>query len=82
MQAGRQVRKLVVHRIPKVELDQAFGNNTEPVPFPLLPTMSGYEEWTAVSHTFDIQANGDALITILFEQPATSEAPGESYYMD
>jgi hypothetical protein len=27
--------------------------------------MVGYEEWTAVSHTFEVRTNGDAILTVL-----------------
>jgi hypothetical protein len=66
---GRSVRNLVVQRIPKEELEEA-QSIAEAKHFPNLPAGRGYEEWTAVSHTFLIQSNGDGLLTILFERPA------------
>ena len=66
-QARRRTRNLVVQRIPKEELGEV-QNTTEARHFPLLPVMGGYEEWTAVSHTFLVQANGDGVLTVLFER--------------
>jgi hypothetical protein len=32
--------------------------------------MDEYECWSAVSHTFEVRADGDAILTVLFELPA------------
>ena len=70
MQTGRRSRNLVVQRIPAQELEQVFGAGSDPTHFAFLPMMAGYEEWAAVSHTSEIRAAGEAIVTILFELPA------------
>lgn len=64
-------RQLIIMRVPPELLADFHANPGHTQDLALsdyVETVYG-DDWTVASHTFDLQPNGSAVLTILFERP-------------
>jgi hypothetical protein len=60
-------RHLVVEVISAVTLAPVLAGEQTGAQFPLGGALAQYNDWTLVSHTFEVQGDGTAIFTAVFE---------------
>ena len=65
-------RHLVVEVMPADALAPVLAGERAGVQFPLGGDLAQYKDWTLVSHTFEVQADGTAIFTAIFETIAVT----------
>ena len=65
-------RHLVVEVMPAALLAPVLAGERAGGQFPLGSALAQYKDWTLVSHTFEVQADGTAIFTAIFETIAVS----------
>ena len=65
-------RHLVVEVMPAEALAPVLAGERAGVQFPLGSALAQYNDWTLVSHTFEVQGDGTAIFTAMFETIAVT----------
>jgi hypothetical protein len=65
-------RHLVVEVMPAEMLAPVLAGERAGGQFPLGSALAQYNDWTLVSHTFDVQGDGTAIFTAIFETIAVT----------
>jgi hypothetical protein len=65
-------RHLVMEVMPAEMLAPVLAGERAGGRFPLGSALAQYNDWTLVSHTFEVQADGTAIFTAVFETIAVT----------